>query len=287
MKEFKGHANKFMKFRRELRKNPLFAAALSFFVLFVMLASFAGQLAPHALGDIDLMRRLSPPSFSDRFYLGTDNMGRDVFTLVLYGLRTSLFIAGSAVLVAAVFGGLIGMMSGYFGGRFDTIVMRLVDMQLSIPAFFLALAGTVLLGRGIFNMIAVLALVVWGGFARVARGSTLAAKEETYVWAARSLGASNLRIILRDLLPNVLSPLLVILSVNLPHAIMIEASLSFLGLGLSAEIPSLGRLISEGYPQLLQGAWWVSILPGLVLMLLVLSFNTIADSLRDIFDVKQ
>ncbi len=272
---------------RELRRNPLFLVSVCVFAVFAIMAIFADRLAPHHLGDLELMRRLSPPKAEGRFYLGTDNMGRDVFTLVLYGLRTSLGVAGSAVLLAAVFGGFVGMIAGYFGGRLDAVIMRLVDMQLSIPSFFFALAGTVLLGRGVVNLVLVLSLVVWGGFARVARGSILAAKEETYVWAARSLGASNLRIIFFDLTPNVLSPLLVMLSVNLPHAIMIEASLSFLGVGLSAEVPSLGRLISDGLPQLLLGAWWISILPGVVLMILVLSFNTMADSLRDILDVRQ
>jgi peptide/nickel transport system permease protein len=275
------------KIARALRRNPLFLVSVCVFVLFALMAILANRLAPHGLKDLDLMRRLLPPTTKGSLYLGTDNMGRDVLTLVLFGLRTSLGIAGSAVLLAALFGGIVGMIAGYFGGRLDAVIMRLVDMQLSIPSFFFALAGTVLLGRGVFNLILVLSFVVWGGFARVARGSMLAAKEETYVWAARSLGASSLRIIFFDLAPNVLSPLLVVLSLNLPHAIMIEASLSFLGLGLSAEIPSLGRLISEGMPQLLLGAWWISILPGVVLMLLVLSFNTMADALRDILDVKQ
>jgi peptide/nickel transport system permease protein len=274
------------KAARELRRNPLFLLSVCIFVIFALLAIFADWLSPSRPGDIELMHRLLPPTTRGSLYLGTDNMGRNVLTLVLYGLRTSLGIAGSAVLLAAVFGGFVGMAAGYFGGRFDAIVMRLVDMLLSIPAFFFALAGTVLLGRGVVNLMLVLSLVIWGGFARVVRGSILAAKEETYVWAARSLGASNLRIMLFDLAPNALSPLLVMVSVNLPQAIMIEASLSFLGLGLSAEIPSLGKLINDGLPQLMLGAWWVSILPGVVLMLLVLSFNTIADSLRDILDVK-
>ena len=275
------------KVAKELRRNPLFIASVCIFLIFAVMAVFAKLLAPHRLGDIDLMRRLLPPTTNGDFFFGTDIMGRDVLTQVLYGLRTSLGIAGSAVFAAAIVGACVGMVAGYFGGMLDTIVMRLVDVQLSIPSFFFALAGTVLLGRGVINLVLVLSLVLWGGFARVARGTMLAAKEETYVQAARSLGASNLRIIFLELTPNVISPLLVVLSLNLPHAIMIEVSLSFLGLGLSAEIPSLGRLISDGLPQLLVGAWWISIIPGFVLMLLVLSFNTMADSLRDILDVKR
>ena len=275
------------KVAKELRRNPLFIASVCIFLIFAIMAVFAKLLAPHRLGDIDLMRRLLLPTTNGNFFFGTDIMGRDVLTQVLYGLRTSLGIAGSAVFAAAIVGACVGMVAGYFGGMLDTIVMRLVDVQLSIPSFFFALAGTVLLGRGVVNLVLVLSLVLWGGFARVARGTMLAAKEETYVQAARSLGASNFRIIFFELAPNVISPLLVVLSLNLPHAIMIEVSLSFLGLGLSAEIPSLGRLISDGLPQLLVGAWWISIIPGFVLMLLVLSFNTIADSLRDILDVKR
>jgi peptide/nickel transport system permease protein len=268
-----------------MRRNPLFVLSLLVLAGFLVVALFAAGLSPSTPETMDLQMRLKTPLTPGHLF-GTDSLGRDVLTLTLFGIRISLSVALSAVLLAAAAGSFIGMLAGYFGGWLDTITMRFVDMLLSIPAFFLALAGTVVLGRGVFNLIIVLALVGFSRFARVARGSMLSAKEETYVWAARSHGASNLRIILRDLLPNIISPILVVFSFTLPHTIMIEASLSFLGLGLSAETPSLGRIISDGFPSILTGAWWISLAPGILLVLIVLCFNTIADSARDILDVR-
>ncbi len=271
----------------ELRKNPLLLTALALLAVFLGAAVFANVLAPYAATDIDLRNRIQPPSLSGAHALGTDALGRDVLSQIIFGIRTSLFIGGAATILAALFGGLLGIFAGYFGGWFETLLMRVADMQLTIPAFFFALAGSVLIGRGVVSLTIVLALVSWAQFARIARGSTLAVSQEAFVEAARGLGAGNTRIGLRHLLPNVLAPLLIVFSINLPHAIMIEASLSFIGMGLPPTVPSLGSIISVGYTHLLSGAWWISILPGVALMLIVLSINTITDALRDLLDVRR
>lgn len=271
---------------REFRSNPIFVAALTTSMTFLVVALFAHALAPYPHERLDLRNRVQAPSLETGFILGTDDLGRDVLSQMIYGVRTSLGIAGSAVLLAAFIGSLLGAFAGLFGGPFDALLMRLVDMQLAIPAFFLALAGAVVLGRGVIPMMIVLALVSWAQFARVGRASALAVREEPFVEAARGLGAGHARIALQHVLPNIAAPLLVVFSISLPHTIMVEASLSFVGMGLPASVPSLGSMINRGYSQLLTGAWWISILPGVALMLLVLSINTITDALRDILDVK-
>jgi peptide/nickel transport system permease protein len=274
------------RFRTEWRTKPVFGLAVVLFVVFVLVALVADWLAPHGVGALDLRSRMLPPGIAGGHLLGTDELGRDVLSQVIYGIRTSLLIAGAAALLAAAVGSLFGTFAGLVGGAFDTVLMRLVDMQLAVPAFFLALAGSVVLGRGVVPMMLVLAIVGWAQFARVGRASALAIREEPYVEAARGLGAGQARIGLTHVLPNVIAPLLFVFSVGLPNLIMVEASLSFVGMGLPASVPSLGSMINRGYPHLLSGAWWISILPGVALMLLVLSINTITDSLRDILDVK-
>ena len=275
------------RFVRELRRNPLLVVAVLVLILIIVVSAIASSVAPFDLDYMSLRNRLRPPSIKNGSYLGTDALGRDVLTQLLYATRITLLISGSAILMAALVGSIVGMLSGYYGGLLDVLVMRLVDMQLSIPTFFFALAGTALLGRGMINLVIVLALSGWARFARVARGSMLTAKEDLYVLGARSLGVSDSRIIFIHILPNIISSLMVLFSVNLPHMIMVEASLSFVGLGMSAETPSLGKIISEGFDHLLSGHWWISILPGIVLMILVLSINTLADTLRDVLDVQQ
>ena len=271
---------------KEFRRNPVFALATLLAIGFVVVAVFADALAPYPHDRLDLRNRTQPPSLETGFVLGTDELGRDVLSQMVYGIRTSLGIAGSAVLLAAFVGSLLGAFAGLFGGPYDALLMRLVDMQLAIPAFFLALAGAVILGRGIGPMMVVLALVSWAHFARVGRASALSAREEPFVEAARGLGAGHARIAMRHVLPNIAAPLMVVFSISLPHTIMVEASLSFVGMGLPATVPSLGSMINRGYVQLLAGSWWISILPGLALMVLVLSINTITDALRDVLDVK-
>lgn len=276
----------FSRFVREVRHQPQFLVALGAFTLFVVVAVLADFLAPHAFDALNLRNRLAAPSFATSHLLGTDALGRDVLSMIIYGIQTSLMLAGSATVIAAVVGSAAGVLAGYFGGWFETGLMRLVDMQLAIPAFFIALAGAVVIGRSLVGLTFVLVLVSWAQFARTARASTLALKEEAFVEAARGLGANTLRINFTHVLPNIVAPLLILFSISLPHAIMVEASLSFVGMGLPAGVPSLGSIINDGYAHLLAGAWWISILPGLALMLIVLSINTITDALRDILDTR-
>lgn len=273
-------------FVRESQRKPLFLVAVVLFVGFVATAALAEVLAPYAFDDLDLLQRARPPSWGSAHPLGTDPLGRDVLSQIIYGIRTSLALAGTATIIAAVVGSTLGTLAGYFGGWFDVLLMRLVDMQLAIPAFFLALAGSVVIGRGIVSLTIVLALVSWAQFARTARASALTVREESFVEAARGLGADDARINFAHILPNIVAPLLIVFSINLPHAIMVEASLSFVGMGLPAGVPSLGSIINNGYAHLLAGAWWISILPGVALMLIVLSINTITDSLRDMLDTR-
>ncbi len=274
------------RFWKQARGQPQFLVALGMFLVFVLVAVLADLLAPHAFDALNLRNRLTAPSFATSHLLGTDALGRDVLSMIIYGIRTSLMLAGSATVIAAVVGSVAGVLAGYFGGWFEAGLMRLVDMQLAIPAFFIALAGAVVIGRSLVGLTFVLVLVSWAQFARTARASTLALKEEAFVEAARGLGASTVRINFTHVLPNIVAPLLILFSISLPHAIMVEASLSFVGMGLPAGVPSLGSIINDGYAHLLAGAWWISILPGLALMLIVLSINTITDALRDILDTR-
>jgi peptide/nickel transport system permease protein len=278
--------NLWERLRSEFATKPLFALASILFVGFVVTAVAADRIAPYTAAELDLRQRMQPPAIEGGHLLGTDELGRDVLSQIIFGVQTSLMIAGAAALLAAIVGSLLGVFAGLLGGWFDAVLMRLVDMQMAVPAFFLALAGSVLLGRGVLPMMLVLALVGWAQFARVGRGSALAIRQEPYVEAAKGLGSNDTRVALVHILPNTAAPLLVVFSITLPHMVMVEASLSFVGMGLPAAIPSLGSMIDRGYPQLLSGAWWMSILPGVALMLLVLATNTITDALRDILDVK-
>lgn len=275
-----------LRFAREVRNNPVLLAAVILLLAFLAVGALAHVLTPHSLETMNLRSRLVAPGEAPGHLLGTDQLGRDVLTRVLFGIRSSLLVAGISTLLAAAAGVGLGILAGFAGRWLDTIIMRAADLQLAVPAFFFALAASVILGPGLENMIIVLAITGWASFARVARASTLAVKEEPFVEAARGLGAGPLRIGTAHVFPNILAPSLVILSIKLPSSIMIEASLSFLGLGLPPGVPSLGTMINAGYSHMLSGSWWISIIPGLVLMLLVMSVNTIADSLRDVVDVR-
>ncbi len=263
--------------------------ATAILILLVLAAVFAPLIAPHDPQQQDLMLRLTPPAWvsggSWRNPLGTDGLGRDVASNMIYGLRVSLLAGIVSVAISVVLGGVAGLVAGAAGdGWFDTILMRLVDIQLSIPVVLIALAVLALTGRGLGKVILVIGLVGWAQYARLVRASVLAERQKDYVLAARLLGASRTRVIFRHLLPNVLGPLFVQVSVDIPRAVELEASLSFLGLGVAVTTPSLGLRIAQGYQYLFSGAWWPSVLPGLALVLLVLCENLIGDWVRDVLD---
>ena len=280
-------------------------AMLSFtlFLMFFIASLFAPLISPtnpYDLMSIDLMDSELPPSWLEegdtRFLLGTDDQGRDILSTILYGSRLSLTIGFLAVAVQLFFGIIIGLSAGYFGGRVDSFLMRFADVQLSFSTMMVAIIITAIFkasfGAEFFAQYAVIMLVViigiaeWPQYARTIRASVLAEKKKEYVEAAQVMGFRPIRIMFRHILPNCLSPILVISTVQIANAIMSEAALSFLGLGLPIDQPSLGALISIGFKYIFSGAWWITIFPGMVLISLVLVINLLGDWLRDVFNPK-
>ena len=216
--------------------------------------------------------------------LGSDGQGRCLYSAILYGLRISLYVGLASTLASVVFGTILGLAAGYLGGRTDAVIMRLADIQLSFPAILIALVIMALWGQGLFKIIIAISVVNWVFYARTARGSTLSEREKDYVDAARATGVSTFSIMLGEILPNIIAPIIVIGTVRIAHAIILEATLSFLGLGVPITEPSLGSLIYDGYQELFSGFWWISVFPGIGLMLIVLGINLLGDRLRDVLN---
>ena len=271
--------------------------------IIIFLAIFAPLVAPHSPYDVatvDLMDAELPPAWDvegdPRFLLGTDNLGRDLWSTILYGTRISLFVGFMSVIFGLVFGVGLGLVSGYLGGYVDAFIMRVAEVQLSIPGFLIALLLVGIL-RGVlsaeaYNDAVVYVLVltigtsIWPQFATTVRGSTLGERNKEYVLAARVIGLSRFSIMLRHVLPNVMGPVLVIATINLAIAILSEATLSFLGVGVPPTEPSLGTLIYDGQNYLFSGLWWITVFPGVVLAILVLAVNLLGDWLRDALNPK-
>ena len=262
-------------------------ARIGLIILVVVLAAavFAPLFAPYDPEDGDLLLRLMPPGETDGqlHLLGTDQLGRDVFSRLIYGSRISLLVGSVAVVLGGVIGLLLGFSAGYFGGRLDTVIMRVVDVQMAFPFVLLALAIIALLGPSLLNIIIVFTVTEWYVYARVVRASTLSLRDQEFVHAARVLGLSHPQILARHILPNIVSPLTVIASFELAKIIATEAALSFLGLGVRPPTPSWGNMLAEGR-EYLQNAYWVAVFPGFALMLTVLAVNLLGDSLRDLLD---
>lgn len=269
----------------------------------ILMAIFAPQLAnqnPYDLMTLDVMDAEIPPSWLDggekRFLLGTDNQGRDIYSTILYGLRTSLMIGLGAVALQILLGVIIGLSSAYFGGLMDNVLMRIADIQLSFSTLMTAIIISALFktayGAEFFAKYAILILVLiigiseWSQYARTIRASALAEKSKEYVEASLVMGLGSFRIMFRHILPNCLSPILVLSTVQIANAIMTEAALSFLGLGMPPTQPSLGSLISIGFEYISSGSWWITLFPSLILVLLVLVINLLGDWLRDVFNPK-
>lgn len=266
--------------RRFLRnKRAVLGAVL--LILFILLAIFAPTVAPFSPDRQVLTDRLLPPG--EVYLMGTDGLGRDIFSRTLYASQISIPIGVFAMLVSVLVGVTIGMLSGYFGGWIDTLLMRLTDMLLAFPVFFLLLTVTTLFGRTILVLILVLGLTSWGVNARIVRGQVLSIKEKEFVEAARSLGATNTGIIWRHIFPNILPVIIVDATLRVALVILIEGGLSFLGVGVQPPTPSWGNMVAEG-GGLLRRAWWVSVFPGAFLFLCTMSFNLVGDGLRDAFD---
>jgi peptide/nickel transport system permease protein len=277
-------------------------AALVALVL-IFCAVFAEWVAPHNpfdLATINLLDASQPPAWvaggGRQFLLGTDDQGRDVLSAILFGMRISLIIGVAAVALSVLFGVGLGLLAGYVGGRLDALLMRIADVQLSFPAILIALlidgVARAAVPKEVHEVIAfpvlvgAIALANWPQYARTVRGSTLVEKNKEYVQAARLIGVSPLAIMLRHVLPNAIGPVLVLATVNVALAIITEATLSFLGVGVPPTTPSLGTLIRIGNEFLFSGEWWITIFPGLALVLLVLSVNLLGDWLRDALNPK-
>jgi len=270
---------------REFLRSRIATAALAALVLIVLVAVFAPWIAPqnpYDLAQLDLLdARLAP---GGKYLLGTDGQGRDMLSAIFYGLRVSLLVGVASGLIALALGGLLGVFAAYAGGRAEQLLMRVVDIQLGFPAILVALILIAVLGKGVDKIIVALVCVQWAYYARTARSAAVVERNKEYVDAARSLGFSHLRIVLRHLLPNAMPPLIVVGTVQVAHAIALEATLSFLGLGLPTTEPSLGLLIANGYEYLLSGRYWISVYPGLALLATILSINLVGDQLRDQFN---
>jgi peptide/nickel transport system permease protein len=243
---------------------------------------------PYDLGALDLMDSRLPPGSAAvdgmTYWLGTDAQGRDMLSAILYGLRISLVVGISSASVALALGATVGLVAAYVGGAVDSLVMRIVDIQLSFPAILVALILVAVLGTGTEKIILALVTVQWAYYARTVRGSALVEARKDYVEAARGLGLGNARIVFRHLLPNCLPPLIVVVTVQIAHAIALEATLSFLGIGLPVTQPSLGLLIANGFQFLMSGTYWISFFPGLALLFTIVSINLVGDQLRDVLN---
>jgi peptide/nickel transport system permease protein len=285
------------------KKSPLTIVAAFFAALCIFGAIFAPILAPHNpydLSQISLINSNLPPSWmaggASQFPLGTDQQGRDILSTIMYGSRVSLLVAACAVVVAIFMGVGLGLLAGYVGGRLDSFIMRLADIQLTFPSILVALlisgVGRQFVPRDMQDSLALYVIILsisltgWVQYARTVRGSTLVEKSKEYVQAARVIGVPKWTIMFRHVLPNVLGPVLVIATLNIATAILTEATLSFLGVGMPATKPSLGTLISEGNNYLFSGEWWITVFPGIALIVMVISVNLLGDWLRDALNPK-
>ena len=272
----------------QLKRYPVIPTAILVLLLIVP-ALFAPQVAPYSPIKGSLSKRLKPPAWipggSMDHVLGTDKMGRDILSRIIHGARVSLAVSLMAILVAGSIGTALGLAAGYFGGRLDTMIMRLVDISLALPTILLALVLVAAAGSSFGTVIAVIAVILWARYARQVRGETLSIKAHDFVARARVSGASHLRIMLRYIFPNVISSLLVLATLQVGAVILLESTLSFLGVGIPRPAPAWGVMVADGR-ELIVVAWWVALFPGLAIMLTVLSLNLLGDWLRDHLDPK-
>jgi peptide/nickel transport system permease protein len=280
------------RFTRQFFASKIAVAGSALLLLIVLAAIFAPWLAPqnpYDLSQIDVLdSRLAPGAQAYdhhiTYVLGTDEQGRDMLSAILYGVRISIMVGVASTVIALVIGLALGLFAGYFGGKVEGAIMRVADIQLSFPPILVALILLALLGPGIDKIIVALVAVQWAYYARTARSAALVERKKEYIEAAVGLGLSPLRIVFRHLLPNCLPPLIVIAALQVASAISLEATLSFLGLGLPVTEPSLGLLIANGFNYLLSGKYWISFFPGVALVLLVVAINLVADQLRDVLN---
>ncbi len=275
----------------EVRRLPLFPMVI-FLVVLVIPAIFANQIAPHDPTRGNLGTRLTPPAWQEggsmEHIFGTDKVGRDILSRIIYGSRISVIIAMIAIVVSGVIGTALGIIAGYWGGWVDALIMRLVDISLSIPIILLGLVLVAALGPRTSTVIGVIVVLLWSRYARLARGETLAVRVQDFISRAQVAGSSHSRIMFRHVLPNVFNSLVVLATLQVGFVIILESTLSFLGAGVPRPNPAWGLMVADGRELVAsQKGWWVSLLPGMAIMLVVLSMNLMGDWLRDRLDPKQ
>jgi peptide/nickel transport system permease protein len=262
--------------------------ALGLILLAAICAPLISPQNPYNLAELDILdSKLAPGAKGGAgytFWLGTDEQGRDMVSAILYGLRISLGVGALSTIIALTIGMAVGLIAAYAGGWLDALIMRLVDLQLSFPAILIALILLAVVGQGVDKIVIALVTVQWAYYARTVRGAALVEKRKEYVDAARVMAFSPKRIVFRHILPNVLPPLVVVATVQVAHAIALEATLSFLGLGMPITSPSLGLLISNGFAHLLSGRYWISFFPGVALLVTIVAINLVGDRLRDVLN---
>ncbi|MER8778737.1 ABC transporter permease [Mesorhizobium sp. M0977] len=287
----RGEEPPFRILMRAFFRSPVAVAGLvllAAIVLLALLAPFIAPQNPYDLNQLDIMDSRLPPGSQSMagmtYWLGTDDQGRDMLSGIIYGLRISLGVGVSSALFAALFGASLGLLAAYIGGRTETAIMRIVDLQLSFPSILVALMILAFLGKGILNVVLALVIVEWATYARAARGTALTERRKEYMEAAESLAIPRWRILFVHLLPNCLPPLIVIATVQVARAISLEATLSFLGLGVPITEPSLGLLVANSYQYMLSGMTWISFYPGVALLITVVAINLVGDRLRDVLN---
>ena len=282
----------FRRFVSDFVESPLAVLGLIVFTIVVLIAIFAPLLSPqnpYDLMQLDIMNGKLPPGSQDMygemtFVLGTDDQGRDLLSGIFYGLRISLFVGVASAFISLIIGAAVGLFAAYAGGRWDGFLMRVVDIQLSFPAILIALILLAVLGQGVDKIIIALVVTQWAYYARTVRGSALIERGKEYIEAAHCLGLGTKRIIFGHLLPNCMPPLIVVVTMRVAYAVMLEATLSFLGMGLPITEPSLGLLIANGFEYMLSGKYWISFFPGVALLVTIVSINLVGDHMRDILN---
>ena len=286
-----GVQSPFRRFVADFAGSQVAMAGLAVFALVLAAALLAPLLSPqnpYDLNQLDIMDGRQPPMAKSMegfvFWLGSDDQGRDMLSAIFYGLRTSLGVGAMSAVGALALGMAAGLLAAYFGGRVESVVMRIVDIQLSFPSILVALILLAVLGQGTWKIILALICVQWAYYARTVRGTALVERRKEYIEAARCLALGHRRIVFRHLLPNCLPPLIVVVTVQVAHAIALEATLSFLGIGLPITEPSLGLLIANGFEYLLSGKYWISFFPGVALVLTIVAINLVGDHLREVLN---
>lgn len=273
------------RFINQLRRDPRLGFSAGYLLIVMLAAIFAPLVSPFDPSQQSLLLRLRPPAWLEggdwSHLLGTDQLGRDLLSRIITGARVSLLVGFATVIVGTFLGGIIGVLSGYFEGAFDSVIMRLADIQLSFPYILLTLAVIAVLGPGLLTVIAVLGVASWPAYARIARGATMSVRRREFVAAAVSLGNATSGILIRHITPNISGSLVILATLQISQMMMAEAALSFLGAGVPITTPTWGGMLNEGQ-QYIFGAWWLTVFPGLALTSVVIAFNFLGDGLGDL-----